>query len=440
MQATISFRHLDFIRAMHGIFGNTFVIPLPLQATYVITCSQENVEHVLKTKFDTYVKGEDYLTPRNMDVLGHGIFNVDGASWYHQRKTASLMFTHKKLTNHIWTTIDKNCSRLVEVLLSSPQSTIDVFNLMNRFTLDTIGEIGFGRNIGSMENADSPFLKSFDKAQHILFLRAVLPLWRLRRFLRLGEEWHSAHHFKLLQEYSAETVQKLKENLKGSEGDSFVGLFMQDAEKNGTPFDEKFMTDMVLNFLIAGRDTTAHSLSWTLYLLMKHPSIEKQVLAEIEDVLGDRTLCYEDLNRLPFLQAVVNESLRLYPSVPLDVKKALFDDDLPDGTFVSKGNVVVYNIFAMGRSKEIWGDDADEFKPERWLDQQFPSLYAYPVFNAGPRECLGRRLAWVEMKACLVRVLRSVKLNLQVPFESIRYDVQLTLGMSSGLPCRVTPR
>jgi len=163
-------------------------------------------------------------------------------------------------------------------------------------------------------------------------------------------------------------------------------------------------------------------------------------LEEIADLVGERDLKYEDLNRFTYLQAVVNESLRLYPSVPMDMKVALSDDTLPDGSAVEKGNVVVYNIFAMGRSKDIWGDDADEFKPERWLNRDFPSLYTYPVFNAGPRECLGKRLAWVEMKACLVTVLRAVKLELAVPKEAIHYDVQLTIGMGSGLPCNITAR
>lgn len=268
----------------------------------------------------------------------------------------------------------------------------------------------------------------------------VLPLWRLRRFLRLGDESDARHHFGLLRAYSLETVQDLKANLHTQRGDSFVGLFMQEAEKSGKPYDEGLMQDMVLNFLIAGRDTTAQSLSWTFYLIMGHPEIEQKVLDEIADVCGDRELAYEDLSRLPFLQAVVNESLRLYPSVSLDIKKALADDVLPDGTAVEKDDVVVYNIFAMGRSKKIWGDDADEFKPERWLGREFPNLYAYPVFNAGPRECLGRRLAWVEIKACLVSILRTVKLELTVPRDAIHYDAQLTIGMASGLPCKVKAR
>ena len=106
----------------------------------------------------------------------------------------------------------------------------------------------------------------------------------------------------------------------------------------------------------------------------------------------------------------MNESLRLYPSAPLDHKVSVSEDILPDGSKIDKSDVVVYNIFAMGRSKDIWGDDADEFKPERWLNKYAPSSYSYPVFNAGPRECIGKRLALVEMKPCLVNIMYSILL------------------------------
>lgn len=431
-------RHLHFLRDVHQLLGGTFMVPLPFICTYVITDKDANVEHVLRTNFDNYVKGDTFFIPRMMDVLGHGIFNADGPNWYQQRKTASHMFTQRKLTQHIWRTIQRNCDRLISLLQASKSGqAVDMFNIMNRFTLDTIGEIGFGRNIGALENADSPFLKSFDRAQQIMFVRLCVPLWRLRRFLRLGDEADGPKHFKLLKDYSAETVDDLKDNLDTEKGDSFVGLFMQDAKKTGKPYDDKFMQDMVLNFLIAGRDTTAQSLSWTFYLLLRHPEVERKVMEEIAAVLGNTEATYEDMNKLQYLSAVVSESLRLYPSVPMDIKYAKADDTLPDGTTIKKGDVFLYNIFAMGRSTEIWGDDADQFKPERWLDIEYPSLYTYPVFNAGPRECLGRRLAQVEMKACLVRVLQSVELKLAVPFDDIHYDAQLTLGMSSGLPCYV---
>jgi cytochrome P450 len=217
-----------------------------------------------------------------------------------------------------------------------------------------------------------------------------------------------------------------------------MGLFLEDARKRGQDLSEDFLRDLVLNFLIAGRDTTAQALSWTMYCLCTHPAVEAKARREVIEVCGVRGPAYEDMTQLPYLQAVLSEALRLYPSVPMDAKIATNDDVLPDGTFVPRGTVVMYDIYAMGRDTAIWGDDAEKFRPERWLEMnEAPGNYKYPVFNAGPRECLGRRLALVEMKTCLAMLLPALKLKLAVPAEEITLDAQLTIGMGRGLPCFV---
>jgi fatty acid omega-hydroxylase len=242
-------------------------------------------------------------------------------------------------------------------------------------------------------------------------------------------------------------VRELQENINSSgkvgwadiEGKkSFVGLFLADAQQRGEQVSEDYLRDLVLNFLIAGRDTTAQTLSWTLFLLCSHPEVETKARKEVEKVCGMAGLQYDDVNRLPYLNSILCEALRLYPSVPIDQKYALEDDVWPDGTFVPAGTVVYYNIYTMGRDMAIWGEDAEVFRPERWLEMQdMPSNYVFPAFNAGPRECLGRRLAMVEMKACLATMLPHFTLQLAVPAEQIVKDSQLTIGMRSGLPCYV---
>jgi len=214
---------------------------------------------------------------------------------------------------------------------------------------------------------------------------------------------------------------------------------LEDAKQRGEELSEDYLRDLVLNFLIAGRDTTAQALSWTIYCLSTHPDVETKVRREIVDICGVRGPSYEDLPRLKYLDAVINEVLRLYPSLPIDSKVALSDDVLPDGTFVPRGTIVDYDIYCMGRDRSIWGEHASMFLPERWLEmKQAPGSFEYPVFNAGPRECLGRKLAMVEAKTCLAMLIPQMSFKLAVPSEQISPDVQLTLGMASGLPCFVT--
>jgi len=422
---------LDEVTLMHEQEGNTIFLQFGILRFFVtplvITRDARNVEYMLKQNFNNF-------NSIAHDLPGNGIFNVDGEDWVMQRKTASLMFTANRFKNHIWRVVQKNCGKVLDLLRAS-DGDVDMFNILNRFTLDSIGEIGFGASVGSLENADSPFLTSFDEAQRSLFWRFLFPGWRLLRFLGLGFERKAKIHFKILKEYSRQIILDLSQNLDTEAGDSFVGLFM----KSDPSLSAQFLTDMVLNFLLAGRDTTAQAMSWCLFLLMQSERVQEKVRSEIAEVCGAEGLDYEKLNKLRYLDATLRESLRLYPSVPLDAKVVASADTLPDGTRVPRGAALIYMSYAMGRSKEIWGSDASEFRPERWLELETKSPYENPVFHAGPRECLGKRLAMVEMKGMLCALIGNFNFRLAVAPETILPDAQLTIGMSSGLRCRVEP-
>jgi len=450
LQASWRKEQLDFLCEQHRQLGRTLVMKFPFTSWWVVTTRPENVEHILNSNFANYPKGP-WWQSKLFDLLGNGIFNADGQAWHQQRKTASRMFTANLFKEHIWVVVRRNARKLRDLLESTkPGQQVDIFNLMNRFTLDTIGEIGFGKCIGSLEDPSSPFLQSFDKAQQIAFQRFVLPVWRPLRWLGIGHERETRKHFQLLDEYSHSVAQDLRKGLSRDTGragiawedietrKSFIGLFLQDAKKRGQELSDDYLRDLVLNFLIAGRDTTAQALSWAIYLLCMNPECEAKARREIRDVCGVRGPAYDDMSRLRYVQAVLSETLRLFPSVPLDAKYAQSDDVLPDGTVVPRGTTVFYNLYSMGRDHAIWGEDAEVFRPERWLEMESPpSNYAYPVFNAGPRECLGRRLAIVEMKTCLAMILPELSFRLAIPVDQVMPDAQLTIGMSRGLPCTV---
>ncbi|CAE8643384.1 unnamed protein product [Polarella glacialis] len=325
----------------------TFAYTVPGKVV-LITVDPKNIEHMLKTNFDNYVKGRVFSDPF-FDLLGKGIFNVDGELWYHQRKTSSKMFTKKQFETHISKVVAGNTAK-VTALMEREKGTFDMFQLMNRFTLDTIGEIGFSKSIGSLENASSPFLSAFDRSQQILIQRFWTdPFWKIERLLGLGAEPELKVHLRLLDEYARGIVRELQEKVAQGE-------------------------------------------------------------------------------------AVLDEGLRLHPSVPWDGKVALNRDQMPDGTIVPAGCFVQYVPYAQGRCRQIWGEDCCEFRPERWLEMTSkPSSFTFSAFNAGPRECLGRRLAEMEMAMLLATVVRDFDLHLEAPASSIQYDSQLTIGMR-GLP------
>merc|ERR1712232_43013 len=155
--------------------------------------------------------------------MGDGIFNSDGKQWSHQRKISSHMFTANLFKEHIWIVVRRNARKLRDILAASdPEKSVDVFGLMNRFTLDSIGEIGFGKCIGALADPTSPFLKSFDRAQQIVFLRFVNPFWKIQRKLKRGLEMELTEHIARLDEYSRTVVRELQTVLRSNGEDTDV--------------------------------------------------------------------------------------------------------------------------------------------------------------------------------------------------------------------------
>jgi cytochrome P450 len=176
-------------------------------------------------------------------------------------------------------------------------------------------------------------------------------------------------------------------------------------------------------------------------MLSRNPDSLAKLLTEIKDTLGDATSpTYDQIKSMKYANAVFHETLRLYPSVPTEIKTANQDDTLPDGTFVPKGAVVSWSPYCMGRTTAIWGPDAKEFRPERWLEmERNPSPFDYPVFNAGPRVCLGKNMAELEGVFVIVSMLRVFEVSV-LEGEKVTYANSVTLPMKDGLKVKVCKR
>lgn len=170
------------------------------------------------------------------------------------------------------------------------------------------------------------------------------------------------------------------------------------------------LRSIILTFIFAGRDTTSECITYTFYSLARYPQIQEKIRAELRHTLGDHhsseSLTYENVQTMKYLDAVVHETLRLYPALPYNLKVAVEDDTLPDQTFVPAGTYMYYSPWYMGRNEKFWGNDARTFRPERWLERERrPTAYEFPVFQAGPRTCIGMAMALVEVKVFTAVVL-----------------------------------
>lgn len=201
-----------------------------------------------------------------------------------------------------------------------------------------------------------------------------------------------------------------------------------------------------MNFLLAGRDTTACALSWLTYCLLTHPDeaaiVQREIDARLPDG-GEATATYETFKDMPALEAAIFEALRLFPSVPADFKRCIKSDRLPDGSVVPAGAGVGWYPYVMARLETLWGPDAGQFRPARWRREDGtinkPSPFLYPVFNAGPRTCLGKEMAVLEAKVMASLLFKRFRLEL-VPGHCVTYEATLQLPMKNGLRVTLVPR
>ncbi|CAD6268869.1 unnamed protein product [Miscanthus lutarioriparius] len=346
-----------------------------------------NVEYMLKTNFDNFPKGKTFAALLG-DLLGGGIFNVDGDAWHHQRKMASLELGSVAVRSYAYKIIAQEVEACLMPVLADAADRGAVVNrqdVFQRFVFDTICKISFGLDSACLER-EMPMMK---------------------RLLNIGSERELKKAIKLVDELAAAMIRKHRK-LGFTNSHDLLSRFMASAGDVHT-VDDKYLRDIVVSFLLAGSDTVSSALTALFMLLSKNPEVAAAMRAEAGD--DSTPVTYEHLKGMHYTHAVLYENMRMFPPVQFDSKFCATADVLPDGTYMSSGARVMYHPYAMGRMPRIWAADHGEFRPDRWLTGAGGSfvpecLYKYPVFQAGLRVCLGKELAITEMKAVSVAVVR----------------------------------
>ncbi|XP_021275685.1 cytochrome P450 86B1-like [Herrania umbratica] len=431
----------------------------------VVTADPRNLEHLLKTKFSVFPKGP-YFRDTVRDLLGDGIFSADDETWQRQRKTASIEFHSAKFRQLTTDSLlELVHARLLPVLENAVNKSIsiDLQDILLRLTFDNVCMIAFGVDPGCLRPGlpEIPFARAFEDATEATVLRFVTPtcVWKAMRYLDLGTEKKLKRSIKGVDEFAEEVIRTRKKELALQSEDKnkrsdLLTVFMGLKDEQGKPFSDKFLRDICVNFILAGRDTSSVALSWFFWLLEKNPMVEEKILAEISRIINEREemkneelksrLVFrpEEIKKMDYLQAALSEALRLYPSVPVDHKEVVEDDVFPDGTVLKKGTKVIYAIYAMGRMEAIWGKDCREYKPERWLrDGRYmsESAYKFSAFNGGPRLCLGKDFAYYQMKFAAASIIYRYRVKV-VKDHPVAPKLALTMYMKHGLEVNVIKR
>lgn len=385
-----------------------------------------------------------------------GIFTQDGAAWKHSRALLRPQFTSNRSQNF------EEIKLCVESLIKHIPSNgiVDLQPLFFRLTFDTTTFLLFGGTSASLQSSDvagqeSEFADAFNIGQDYLSHRG-----RLGDFYWLASTPEFRRACKTSHRFIDQAVQKALDKADAAPAEPST----EDADKKHYIFidaliretrDKTALHDQCLNVLLAGRDTTACCLTWTLRLLARRPSVLAKLRAEIASTSGlgidAAPPTREHLKKMRYLDLIRKEVLRLYPSVLVNSRAALKTTTLPLGggldglspVLIRKGEAVGYCVYAMHCRTDIYGADALSFRPERWEDGTLARSvgYGYLPFNRDLRVCLGQDFALLEAGYTVARLVQRFP-YIRVPEgdEVVQVGMEkqvLTLVVSSGEGCRV---
>ncbi|KAD3338348.1 hypothetical protein R6Q59_027005 [Mikania micrantha] len=441
--------------AVHNSPTLTAFLRRPFGQNRVITGNPAVVEHILKSNFSTYQKG---LNSHNIlfDLLGDGIFNVDGDQWKLQRQLSSHVFSTKSLRHFVEHVVDTELNeRLLPMLTTAAanDTVVDLQDVLQRFAFDNICKMAFDYDPACLTPSlpHATFAVAFEDAIRISTERfhTITPLiWKIKRVLNIGSEKRLKEAVSEIRQFALKIMNEKKQEVDDKSSIKTVDLLSRFVSSGHT--DENFITDIVISYIFAGRDTTSAALTWFFWLLWKNPAVESEIVKEINGKLAADGSVYDEVKEMVYTHASLCESMRLYPPVPVDGKTATVDDVLPDGNVVKKGMTISYHPYAMGRAEKLWGGDWTEFRPERWLEKDESTEkvmfkdkdpYTYPVFQAGPRICLGKDMSFLQMKRVVAGVLRQFTVVPAVDdgTEPV-FIAALTSRMKGGFPVKIKNR
>ena len=381
------------------------------------------IRHVLVDNYENYTR-----TPPSIRVLrpmlGEGLLISEGRAWKHQRRTLAPAFTPRAvapLVPHMIAVVDETIAKLRE----TSTEAVDLRGAMQRMTLEIAGRTMFSLGMGRHGAALRDFVMEYGtRLARPHFLDLLLPL-----------AWPSPQDFaraRFRRRWTAFVAMLMAERRAAGkkEGAPPRDLFdLMDAARDpetGESFTDAQLGDQVATMILAGHETTATALFWSLYLLALDPETQDRVAAEVESASVEGGL---ELERLKFTRAVIDETMRLYPPAFLIARAATAPDSVA-GLPVNKRDVILIAPWLLHRHERLWSDP-DAFVPSRFMaPAPPPDRFAYLPFGVGPRVCIGAHFALVEATLALARLIGAFRVGL------VDHEPVLPIGVVTTQPDR----
>jgi len=430
----------NFVAGFHADVYERDIVELKLIGLRVFVVNDPaGVRHVLLENISNYPKsGMDrrILGPG----MGNGLFLSEGAIWRMHRRIMTPCFDQGALRRHAPIMVDAAQRMLSEWQALAPAVPLEICDTMMTLTLSIISQTMFSSDGDAISEIARESSKGYQETMMpglADFIPGVGGLWglskavRARRILR---RFDAAIH-ELIAARAAES-----DTREGTRNDLLQRLVRARDEQTNTPMSAREVRDEVFTIFMAGHETTALALTWAWYLLAQHPEIEAELHAELDENLGTRPPCHEDLQRLTYTRMVIEEAMRLYPPVhSLAWREALREDEIC-GIAIPRGSIISIVPWVLHRHRRFWRDP-ERFDPERFAPEQSAGRdrLCYLPFGFGPRMCLGAAFAMTEAMFVLASVAQRYSLRL-APQHPVEAQALFTLRPRHGLYMTLHPR
>lgn len=462
LQADREQRTPDYMNARFQAMGRyTWKLSL-LGTSNIITAEPRNIQALLATQFDDFIMGTARRTNLKT-ALGRSIFAVDGQSWHRARETMRPIFNRDNISR--LELLEKHVQTMLNIIETRDEglsidgegrawsAPVSLASLLPHLTMDSATELFLGQSTHSLEallvkqtrkqNITLHDANSFDHAFERM-LAILGTRMRLRSLYWLYGNTELNQCVKTLHAFVDSAIDEAEQARE--KGVSQLRYdFLETLRARCS--DRSEVREQVLGLLAAGRDTTASLTAWVFYCLLRNSRVYERLRGIVLATFGpysaavESIITFEKLKGCTYLQHVLSETLRLHSVVPFNSRCAAKDTTLPIGggpdgllpVFVPKGTEVNFSTHVLHRRKDLWGDDADEFVPERW-EKPRKTTWQYVPFNGGPRICIGQQLALTEAGYVLVRMLQRYDVFQGTDIDPERDWHNFTVVCSPGSP------
>ncbi|UCD97551.1 MAG: cytochrome P450 [Chloroflexota bacterium] len=424
----------EILLEFHKKYGDIVLLELPKNQYVYSIASPDSIQHVLQMNNQNYTKGERIRIAS--PLVGNGLFSSEGEFWRRQRRMMQPAFHKTKIA-----VLAEEMVRTIEEMLDEWEKLAGIGKPMNiqtemmALTMEVVTRTLFTSSLTPEEVAEL--------GEQITFLLDVITE-RSQAIFPIGEKLPSARNRRF--DKGVATIDKIIYRLiedrrkSADKGDDLLGMLLEARDEDtGEMMDDKQLRDELVTMFLAGHETTAIALSWSLALLSQHPTVRRRLQAEVDTILGNRLPSAEDFNDLQFTLAVVSEAMRLYPPLPLTLRQAK-EDDILEGYPIKANSGIFINIYSAHHNPDVW-ENPEGFDPERFLPDRIKDVprFAYVPFGGGPRQCIGNNFALMESVLALSMINQRYELDL-IPGTDLEPYMPGTLRPKGGVPVIIRKR